>query len=75
VCYDTQQTSIILGINENNYFQSCHASRAITRAGFESAPILTTICTSQTMQGRFLIIALVSSVGATHTKQPGLLLT
>jgi hypothetical protein len=36
-------------------------------------------CTSpdmiQTVQGRFFIIAPVSSVGAAHTKQPGLLLT
>jgi hypothetical protein len=36
-------------------------------------------CTSrdmiQTVQGRFSIIAPVSSVGAAHTKQPGLLLT
>jgi hypothetical protein len=42
---------------KNNYFQSCHTSRDNTRAGFDSSPILTTICTSQTMQGRFLIIA------------------
>jgi hypothetical protein len=37
--------------------------------------ILNGKCTSQTMQGRSLIIAPVSSVGAAHTTHPGLLLT
>jgi hypothetical protein len=37
VCFDTQRISMILGINENKYFQSCHTSCDNTCAGFESA--------------------------------------
>jgi hypothetical protein len=39
VCFDTQRVSMILGINENKYFQPCHTFRDNTRAGFESAPL------------------------------------
>jgi hypothetical protein len=58
---------MILGINENNYFQSCHTSRHNTRAGFDSAPILHTQtgCSSLCLEGPPL-----SSVGADHTNKP-----
>jgi hypothetical protein len=37
VCFATQHNPLILGINENKYFQSCHTFRDDARAGFESA--------------------------------------
>jgi hypothetical protein len=40
MCIDTQHYSMILGINENEHFQLCHTSRDNTRAGFESAPLV-----------------------------------
>jgi acetyl-CoA acetyltransferase len=40
VCFDTQLNPMILGINENKYFQSCHTSRDNTRAGFETSPLV-----------------------------------
>jgi hypothetical protein len=41
MCFDTHHNPMILGINENRYFQSCHTSSNNTRAGFDSAPLLT----------------------------------
>jgi hypothetical protein len=52
--------------------QSWRTSCAFTRVGFESAPL------ANTQTGCSSIIEYVwayTSVGATHTKQPGLLLT
>jgi hypothetical protein len=40
VCFDTRHIPIILDLIENIDFQSCHASRHKTRAGFESAPLV-----------------------------------
>jgi hypothetical protein len=39
--FDTQRTLVNLSITENKHFQSCHASRHNTRAGFDSAPLTT----------------------------------
>jgi hypothetical protein len=40
VCFDTQGKPVENSIFENKYFQSCHTHRTITRAGFESAPLV-----------------------------------
>jgi hypothetical protein len=72
VCFNTQQTPMFLGINENKYFQSCHTYHDNTRAGFDSAPITDTQtgCSSIIKYGPPL-----SAVGAAHTKQLSLILT
>jgi hypothetical protein len=36
VCFDTQQYPMVLVIDDDKYFQSCHTSRAFQRVGFES---------------------------------------
>jgi hypothetical protein len=72
MCFDTQHTSLNLRINENKYFQSCHASRHNTRAGFDSAPQVSV------EKGYSSIIRYgppLNDVGTAHTKHPGLLLT
>jgi hypothetical protein len=72
MCFATQQNPTILGINENKYFQSCHASRDNTRAGFKSAPMVSveTGCSSITEY-----VWACTSVDAAHTKQSSLILT
>jgi hypothetical protein len=73
MCVFRYSTEIdIFGINEKKYFQSCHTPRAITRAGFDSAPLSSTQtgCSSITKYGPPL-----NAVGAAHTTHPGLLLT
>jgi hypothetical protein len=71
MCYDTQRMLVNLSINENKYFQSCHASRDNTCAGFESAPLVsvekgsssiikyeqayTTVCCGNTIQTGVLL--------------------
>jgi hypothetical protein len=40
VCFGTQHDPLIMDINENKYFQSCHTSRHNTPAGFNSAPLV-----------------------------------
>jgi hypothetical protein len=70
--FDTQQTPVFLVIYENKYFQSCHASRAFTRAGFKSAPL------SNIQTGCSSIIKYVrayTSVRSGDTTYPGRLLT
>jgi hypothetical protein len=42
--------------------------------GSNSGPIFTSCCTSQTVLGNFLGVRAYTSVGAAHTKHPGLLL-
>jgi hypothetical protein len=70
--FDTQLTSVNLSINENEYFQPWHTSRHNTRAGFDSAPLVSVekCCSSMIRYGPSL-----NDVGAAHTKHPGLLLT
>jgi hypothetical protein len=72
VCFGTQHDPLNLGINENKHFQSCHASRHKTRAGFDSAPLVSVEkgCSSIIRNGPSL-----NAVGAAHTLHLGLLLT
>jgi hypothetical protein len=72
VCFDTQHILIILGLIENKDLQSCHASRHNTRAGFESAPLVSVEKGSSSISryGRPL-----NAVGAAHTEHPGHLST
>jgi hypothetical protein len=72
MCFDTQRTSVNLSMNENKYFQSCHTSCDDTRAGFESAPLVSV------EKGSSSILRYgppLSAVGAAHRKHPGHLLT
>jgi hypothetical protein len=72
VCVNTQHDPFILGIIEDIYFQSWHTSRHNTRAGFDSAPLVSveTGCSSIIRYGPSL-----NAVDAAHTTHPGLLLT
>jgi hypothetical protein len=72
MCIVTQRNPVIGVINGDKYFQSCHTSRGNTRAGFDSAPLVSVEkgCSSIFKYGPPL-----SSVGATHTKQLSLILT
>jgi hypothetical protein len=67
MCFDTQHTSINLSINENKYFHSCHASRHNTRAGFDSAPLVSVEKVALPFLGVLRLLAL--SVTAIQTKQ------
>jgi hypothetical protein len=64
--------SVVFEYLEINIFQSCHASRENTRAGFEPAPLVSVEkgCSSILRYGLPL-----NAVGAAHTTRPGLLLT
>jgi hypothetical protein len=72
VCFDTQHDPLNLGINENKCFQSWHTSRHNTRAGFDSAPLVSVEkgCSSIIRYGPSL-----NGVDAVQTTHPGLLLT
>jgi hypothetical protein len=72
MCFDTQRTSVNLSINGNKYFQSCHASRDNTRAGFESA---TLVSVERDISSIIRYDPPLSAVGAAHIKHPGHLLT
>jgi hypothetical protein len=50
MCFGTQGKSVEFEYLKNKYFQSCHTSRANTRAGFESAPL----ANAQTVALQFL---------------------
>jgi hypothetical protein len=75
---DRSSVSILINIQwilifiENKYVQSWHTSRHNTRAGFDSAPLVSVEkgCSSIMRYDPPL-----NDVGAAHTKPPGLLLT
>jgi hypothetical protein len=67
-----QHNLMVLGINETKYFQSCHTSRDNTRAGFESAPL---VSVDKGCSSIMKYVRAYTSVGAAHTKHPGLLLS
>jgi hypothetical protein len=69
---NTQRNTMIMGINENKSFQSCHTSRDDTRAGFESAPL---VSVEKGCSSIIKYVRAYASVGAAHTKHPGLLLS
>jgi hypothetical protein len=72
VCFDTQHDPLILAINENKYFQSWHTSCHNTRAGFDSAPLVSVEKWCSTIIGYGPSL---NAVGSAHSMHPGLLLT
>jgi hypothetical protein len=72
MCFNTQRTSVHLSIDAFKYFQSCHACRDNTRAGFDSAP------RTSVGKGSSSILRYgtpLNAVGAAHIKHQGHLLT
>jgi hypothetical protein len=72
MCYDTQGKSVESEYLKNNYFQSWHTLRHNTRAGFDSAPLVSVekACSSIKKEGPPL-----GTVRYSNTNQSSLLLT
>jgi hypothetical protein len=72
MCFDTQQKSVEFEYLKINIFQSWHACRHNTRTGFDSA---TEFSPLKELSSLIKSSAPLSSVGADHTTESGLLLS
>jgi hypothetical protein len=72
MCFDTHRIATDSQNSKLKFFQSCHASRHNTRARFESATVFSPL---KELSSLNKLSAPLSSVGADHTTESGLLLS